>query len=439
MKANKKLSLISLAVLLSGMLSFSLPLSAKADDTQFLAKPTGTYGVGFQDIHFQDSSRCPDKFYNLNTAHDFSPENTNHCREIMVRVYYPTNEAVSLGSHYYLPQISATEDQFKMIVQMEEPGKVLDFSELDALISYAHENASVLRTTEKFPVILYSPGDNAAVQSYENMITNLVSHGYVVVGINSLFVSGYNELPNGHVIKTSYAGDPQDIPARISDMLYIKHNLNLINKKLSGIMNEQTVGIMGHSQGANSVAQVAAMNRDGFKAAVIMDADVQPMFQSFSMPFLHELSGSRYWVVKYGPPAVRVPYLPKYELKKDNYLVGFVPDLDELLNSPQSDPRLWSTHGVFSDDSTLQYTSVYQVMVPLWEKLLKSLFGGNSPGNPYGVGYGFDTINSINTYNLQFFDTYLKGKKNPVFNTNNCQTLSPNTIISCGPTVFPHN
>jgi hypothetical protein len=412
-----------------------------ADDTGFLAKPMGSYGVGFQDFHFQDNSRCPDVYANETTIGegDYSPENTNHCREIMMRAYYPTNESVSLGAPYYAPQISYTEDFFNMVVRYADPGMVLDFKELEALQSYSHENVAVITTGEKFPIILFSPGDNGSVQSYENIITNLVSHGYFVLAVNSLFLSGYNALPNGHVIKTSYAtNDAQDLNSREADLSYVYNQRSNINQQLANIMDENNVGIMGHSAGANTVAQMIASKKYPFlKAAVAMDTDVQPSFESFDTPFLHELSGSRYWTGKYGVLAERISYLPKYQLKKNNYLVGLVVTEDNLVNPYQFGP-LYSLHGSFTDDSTLHYMSVYQQIAPALQRLQEQAFVGNSPGNPYGSGYGGAIIDSANTYIVQFFDTYLKTKTNPVFNTDNCQTLSPNTIISCGPTVFPY-
>ena len=437
MKRNRKVSLIPVVLLLSCIISSSI--YASADDTQFLAKPTGTYGIGFQDIHFQDNNRCPDPDYNLGSAHDFSPENTNHCREILVRVYYPTNQPVSLGSAYYAPQITFFEDFLNFYVSQEAPFLLpLDFHELAALKSYAHENDRPA-TVEKFPVILFGSGAGSPVQVYENVITNLASHGYVVVAVNSIFSSGYNALPNGHVVKTDYTNSEEEIQqatvARTTDVLYVKNHLDDIDKNLANIMDETNVGIMGHSQGANAIVKIMkSHNEKYFKAAIAMDADAEEIFPSFAKPFLHELSGQRYWTAQHTlTPKIA---MPKYILNKNNYVVGIVPSLNDLIHLP-SVTHLYSIHGSFTDWSTLQYTSAFQAMVPAFDKLNPIMFKSNSPGYEWGTGNGFAVSHTINIYTLKFFDIYLKRKSDQQF--SNCEKLTPNSIISCGPTVFPYN
>lgn len=410
--------------------------SSPSNNITFLAKPTGTYGIGFQDLHFQDNSRCPDVYYSQTTKDDYSPDNTNHCREIMVRAWYPTNQAITPGVNYYAPQVSTIANLYTDIAKHLSPSTVLNFSQFYAVQTYDYENV-VLISNAGFPVVLFSPGSNEDVQHYENVIANLVSHGYVVLGVNSLFLGGYVTLPDGHIITAfSNQTDVVDRASRISDIIYVYNNLNSINQQLSNSMDITNIGLMGHSSGANAVASITALNQYPFKAAIAMDADVQPTFEAFSIPFLQELSGTRYWVGKYGEPSDRITYTPHYQLNKNNYLVGFVPTLTELLNPPQYGP-VYSTHGSFTDDSTLHYMPLYQTMIPLINSLEKIIFQGNSLGNAFGSGNGYEITNSINTYAVQFFDTYLKNKPNQVFNANNCAPLTQNTIISCGPTTFP--
>ncbi len=61
------------------------------EDSAALAKPTGNYGVGFQDFYWINDQVCPDPFYNSDTAKYFRADNPTHCHELMVRVYYPTD------------------------------------------------------------------------------------------------------------------------------------------------------------------------------------------------------------------------------------------------------------------------------------------------------------------------------------------------------------
>lgn len=427
---------------------FGLLISANTVNAAFLAKPTGQYGVGFRDFHFQDNSRCPGPFYNEKgvTSADYSNENTQHCREIMARVYYPANvPSGTLGAGYYPPLINQTISQFDWIINdVHSPVKLSEDSinQLKALTTYSHENASVINNTRQLPVILFSPADGEPVQAYENVITNLVSNGYVVVGVNSLFVTGFVSLPNGHVITTNLTGLPNNVktPVRVNDLMYVYRNLRTINGSLSNIMDLQNVAIMGHSGGANAVAAIlSSANKTVFKAAISMAAHVQKLYPSSELPFMHIIAASLYWVFKYGPE--KISYIPRYNLAENNYFVGIAPNVPDLISQPEQNPYLYSVHSNASDWATLQYTSSFQAMLPVFDVLNKSphVFNGLNFGPEYGHANGYDTLQSYNTYILQFFDTYLKGKSNPVFNNKGtqCGILSPNTIIDCGPSVFP--
>ena len=64
---------------------------------------------------------------------------------------------------------------------------------------------------------------------YENSITNLVSHGYVVVGINNLFINGYTALENGHIVSvtTDYS-----IQTKLNMRVYLQKNGEFIYNKI---------------------------------------------------------------------------------------------------------------------------------------------------------------------------------------------------------------
>jgi hypothetical protein len=406
------------------------------EQNNYLAKPTGKYGVGFQDFHFQDNNRCPDVFFKVGVNEsDFSPENNKHCREIMVRAYYPSSTPIEVGSPYYYPQILYTENFFKKIVAYITPQTKLDFTNFEITKSYALNNANLIQN--KFPVIIFSPGSQNSVQDYENTITDLVSHGYVIIGVNSIFLSGYTELPNHHIVEFS-GQDSATFKQRSLDIEYIYNQINYINSKLSNIIDTNKIGMMGHSDGANGIAQVLSTTSQ-YKAgaAIAMDTDVKPNYESFEMPFLHMLSGTRYWTGKYGAPSGRIDYTPQYLLAKNNYLVGITPTIDELINPAQHGP-MYTTHGSFTNEETLQYLDVYQTMQPIYDALNKIIFDGNNIGPEWGTGNGFKVTNSINTYIRAFFDNYLKGEYNPLFNnTSDCNALTDDTIAVCGPTIFP--
>lgn len=455
----RKLSIVALCMVIVSM-TFA---DNQPNTEQFLAKPTGQYGVGFRDFHFQDGNRCPDLYatkpFGLHPdqiAHNYSADNPEHCREIMVRVYYPINGPVAIGkTPYYSPFVQQSIDYNRTLVSglnsvnvpaFNQPISQLpdsDYDQLRELKSYAQEDTRPSQGTA-FPVIFFTPGASNQVQQYENIITNLVSHGYIVIAVNSIYLTGYIALPNGNVITQDFSSNPSpqaDINSRTADIMYTYSQLPAINNTLSNILNVKKVGIMGHSDGAAAVVSIMSSTyKQNFSAAIAMDQPNNPEFlPSFDKPFLHELSGERYWAGWYGSLAERVTHVPKYMLVKNNYLAAIVPNLESLLNQPPViSTGLYSVHGSFSDWTTLQNTHAFQSMIPVNRLVFPVSFGGNTPGYPYGTGDGLEVNNAINTYNLQFFDTYLKDKPNPVFNNTGCKPLAPNTIISCGPTTFPY-
>lgn len=172
---------------------------ASADE--YLLKPTGEYQVGFQDYHWIDKARCPDIFYNKSkNEQDFSQENRkNFCTEFMVRIYYPTEQAFTKENRalYYQPVMKYIENSVQALKFPNLSKEKIDT--LSQLKSFTIENAPLVKG-KIFPVLFFEPGAFAQVQNYENTIGNLVSHGYIVVGINNTFLAAAVQFPDGHTV-----------------------------------------------------------------------------------------------------------------------------------------------------------------------------------------------------------------------------------------------
>ncbi|HIF0233126.1 TPA: hypothetical protein ACXYK5_003073 [Legionella pneumophila] len=107
----------------------------------------------------------------------FSTNNKKRCHELMVRIYYPTRFKTDDGSAYYQPLIRSEQEMLSKIpvVKLENINKLYEIK------SHTVESAPVI--SKKFPVVLFMSGLGGIAQMYENLITELVSHGYVVIGI----------------------------------------------------------------------------------------------------------------------------------------------------------------------------------------------------------------------------------------------------------------
>ena len=383
----------------------------------YLSRPTGQYGIAFEDFHWINHTSCPDPNFTGQNQEDFSPENKNFCHEIMVRIYYPISTPIKLGAPYYKPFIKNAQKTLRQIPGITEK----QIEQLDELRSFSSENTPII-SGKKFPVLLFSPGFGAQTQVYENFITELVSHGYIVVGINTPFTSGDIALANGHIVKfnSDQLGDQlgdinRVLQLPLQDFVYVYEKLREkhYTNPLVTAMDTEHIGAFGHSIGALVVANTAHTHTNWFEAVAALDIGIDESGASlkpFVMPFMHAISANR---------ISGSPWPIAFELGKHGYLVGF---------TPNEENETYSYHLNFSDFSTLQYLPAVKIALAYLKEQGIDLLG------TLGTGNGWEITHSINTYLVQFFNTYLKDTINSDF--KHCKTLTKNNYLKCGPGVF---
>lgn len=59
-----------------------------ASEKNYLIKPSGQYGVRYNNCHLINAMQCPDKLYDSVRSRNFSKDNYRKCNEILLRVYY---------------------------------------------------------------------------------------------------------------------------------------------------------------------------------------------------------------------------------------------------------------------------------------------------------------------------------------------------------------
>lgn len=268
---------------------------------------------------------------------------------------------------------------------------------------------------------MFSPGLGCPAQMYENFIEELVSHGYIVIGINSLFISGDIALPNARIVKYNHKYDDDTGKfdnelmqitssdfSLLFEQIHEMHDLNPIFKA----MDLNNIGALGHSIGGNVVANVTHVHTNWFRAAATLDIGYDlsgDSLKSFVIPFIHLISSKM---------KDRVP-TPIFEMAKTGYVAGI---------SPDENNRSYSYHMNFTDQSTLQFLPAYQTL--MWWLTIT----GQEKNIPVGKGNGWEITHSINTYLVQFFNTFIKNELNPAF--SNCSKLSSDTFIKCGPAIY---
>ncbi|MFC1476494.1 T9SS type A sorting domain-containing protein [Fibrobacterota bacterium] len=225
-----------------------------------LPELTGEYGVGVTQLPLIDSSR-------LETFTDTIPDDY---REVMVQIWYPTDKGAYGDTIEYHDSITET-------FYVEQDSFPAGF--FNQIKTHALKNHPVVTGNDRFPAILFSPGLGCIYNHYQAFIEDVVSHGYIVVGMNHPYFAFITSFPDGHSMK--YGFDTLDNPAEkfytvVDDAVFVKNELVKINAAgsphlLSERMDLENMGMYGHSFGGCAAIEMgiklsevkAAMNIDG--------------------------------------------------------------------------------------------------------------------------------------------------------------------------------
>ena len=376
----------------------------------FLITPTGRYAIGYKDIFVINDKICPDEFYikNINES-DFSSNNTKHCHEINIRVYYPSAGKPKLGDNYYSPILLNNIAFYAKKLNLSE--STISFMKSALKIkTYTIKNAPIY-TKSKFPVIVFIPGYGIPVQSYNNIISELVSNGYVVIGCNSMFVNNAIQLKNGHIISSPNKYHDFGRLENLEDLKFILAHLKYLKygNKLYKQMEFNNIGLLGHSMGGMSIVNMFKQGyyESGIKDIILMDPG-------------NILESANYPIMPIAKPSMIIwssnfKYLlhGKMVLGKNDFeilLAGSVKDID------------YSNHENFSDLSTLQYNSAYKI-----DAVYSLITDPQHLG--VGLGNGYDISSAINDYIINFFDLHLKKRYSELLQS--CHAKIKKTLLFC--------
>ena len=348
-------------------------------------QPKGPYGIGTVTYHWVDASR-PDIF---------APTPGGH-RELMVQVWYPAQQKQEPGSAPYV----APGTNFAALSRLGHlPRFFLDH--LEYVATNAKPSASMAAAPTRFPVLVFSPGRGGYRQNSTFQVEELVSHGYVVVGIDHPGTVADVVFPDGrhvaldprvaasmldeHVVDDTFILEVFDSLGQ--DAVFTLNQLSSLDsgdpaRLLTGRLDLQHVGIFGSSLGGIAAAEACRLDHR-FQCCLMLDVAAPPD------------------VVRSGlqQPAMWISATPETKL-----LEGWTPSaIREQENS---------TRDVFSSLPG----DGYRVLIP-------GMFHaeiGDAPSifaRPLGTWLGVTgpadwrrTHAIINIYSLAFFDKHLKGE-----------------------------
>ena len=366
-------------------------------------KPTGPYGIGTLTYHWADMSRSE-----LFTADPNDP------RELMVQMWYPTGQEPSMRRAPYIRDADVVTPVIGRFLHLPE----FVFSHLKYVTTNAVASAPVADDQPDYPVLLYLSGISGFRSANTFQIEELVSHGYIVIGLDQPGIAPMVRFPDGRQIPglsrdeilplnmQSVEAQPQaptlhgqpmpegSIPYFARDVSFVLDQLAALNKSdphqlLTGRLDLERIGTFGISLGGMNAAQ-ASLEDLRLKACLIMDVNIpaevvekgltQPtMFITRSADTMRfERDSNDTWA------------------EKDVILT--VDTMRRVYESLPGDGYYVEIEGIFH----INFTDV-----PYWSPVLPHI----GITGPINAQRGFDIINA---YSLAFFDRELKGQHSPL-------------------------
>ena len=213
------------------------------------------YSVGYEEIYILLDKENPQAFVELSNLEPGSK------RELMVDVYYPSNEETDY--------VQLVRDEGKVggiIVQYLNRTWGLNIPEVIlehlSLINF-QVSENIVPIDEKLPVVIYSHGWAGTKFFAAEQLMNLASQGYIVVAIDHTGLAMFTNLPD----KTIYNTGSSDVSSNIFNVmngmaLDIEETLSYLQEtSLSENLNTlfenyadfNDISLIGHSTGGGSI------------------------------------------------------------------------------------------------------------------------------------------------------------------------------------------
>lgn len=380
-------SIIKLICSLIVSILVSLPCAyaaLKAENYSIFPQPSGDYSVGHQDYYWLNQSVCPDPFYNGNNSADFNADNPKFCREMMVRVYYPSLAPKLLATAYDPAMIQGMQQSLQQILP-DMPGNIL--ASLDQVNTWDTANAP-LTPAMTFPVVIFSPGFGEDENTYVALIDELVSQGYIVVALNNTFISYSVSFPDAPIVSNISAKTTTTFMASQDDIKFVLQQLYSLHNSddIFQAMNLDEIGVVGHSLGADMAMYLGHTQTSEVKAAVALDpydaSDLGVTLNyQFNIPFMVMHADTWFCNDTHAPIASN---------NADSYFIV----ITQMEHMNFSDWGLFPNQEAFSyalQNSTTFYNDLY-----------------SPSSNTLGQIDGEWALTIENAYILQFFNHYLK-------------------------------
>ncbi|WP_333740881.1 alpha/beta hydrolase family protein [Streptomyces sp. IBSBF 2806] len=258
--------------------------------TLTLPAPRGRYATGESAFRLVDDGR-PDPW---------TPDTPY--RELMVSVFYPAGHTGGRPFTRQLPPAVAAA-----VGSAVEEGDELPAGLVDWAATRTHSVKDAAVAPGRFPVVLYSPGAGDPRDWNVSLVEDLASRGFVVVTVDHTGEAPGVQFPDGHMVGngplttawaqafengTTLAFFTKLMDARTADTRLVLDRLTSLPGRLTGAMDLNRIGMLGHSAGGFTAANTM-YGDPRIKAGVDMDGtleySVKPDGSNLSEVALHGL------------------------------------------------------------------------------------------------------------------------------------------------------
>lgn len=319
-----------------------------------LPKPTGAYAIGIKIMHLVDAQR----------QEQFA---TRNIRELMIHIWYPAEPNTGNLSYYFGDKMPAFQEAFANFYHIPSTISSMLWNNIP---THAYKDALFAKDPKKFPIVLFSHGLLGwPSDSYLSIIENIVSHGYIVVGIDHAYFNIFTQFPNNR-IATSFALDAQfqkmepteqnkfliqAIDIYKADMQFVVEQLTSFSQDGQNILYSHIdldkIAVMGHSAGGTAAIEFCRTS-NLCKAAIDLDGWYDHIIghEPLKKPLLL-LFGEKSIEVTEPTPE----YLARKQLTRDQYFEREQKIADHkavLRNDPLCSMTIIpnATHGDFGDE-----------------------------------------------------------------------------------------
>jgi predicted dienelactone hydrolase len=346
-------------------------------------KPAGPFWVGTIDTLWVDAARD-----------EVLSKDPSDKRRVMVQIWYPAEPTAGPTAPY--------------IRRREEFGSFAGFDSLLHVRTNSFDGAPLAKTTDRFPVLIYSHGGSWTRFTGTFTTEWLASHGYVVVAIDHngfnksvLFPDGYRLVqdtlpfpsPGNKDRRTDVLAswdflDQVMFPMWVGDAAFVLDQVQKLEEapagRFSGRLDLNRIGMLGFSFGGAAAVEMAV--RDArIKAAIDQDGQLFGRARSTgtSRPVMLMHHASE-------PPADTSETDRAVSRELGAMVEGWTRGFTDRSTGPVYDITIARTHhGHFSDLSLLLYQDVFRDS--RWIEARRA-------------------HRIINAYTLAFFDHYLKNR-----------------------------